>query len=103
MALVVQKYGGTSVANAERINAVAQKVIARQKSGDFVVVVLSARAGETDRLLAMGNEICRCAAPREMDVLLSTGEQTTIALFCIAFKDIGSETVSMTGYQAGIM
>ncbi|MFZ2445040.1 MAG: aspartate kinase [Syntrophobacteraceae bacterium] len=103
MAVVVQKYGGTSVANAERINAVATRVIERRKRGDQVVVVLSARAGETDRLLSMGCEICECPDPREMDVLLATGEQMTIALFCIAVKDMGFEAVSMTGYQAGIM
>lgn len=103
MALVVQKYGGTSVADAERIEAVARRVLGRKKRGDHVVVVLSARAGETDRLLALGNELCRCPDPREMDVLLATGEQITIALFCIAIKGMGGEAVSMTGYQAGIM
>ena len=103
MALVVQKYGGTSVADAERINSVAGRVLARQKDGDQLVVVLSARAGETDRLIKLGYEIAEHPDPREMDVLLATGEQTTIALFCIAVKAMGSEAVSMTGYQAGIM
>ncbi|MCE5334569.1 MAG: aspartate kinase [Desulfobacteraceae bacterium] len=103
MALVVQKYGGTSVANAERINAVADRVLRRQKQGDQVVVVLSARAGETDRLIKLGNEMTSCPDAREMDVLLATGEQTTIALFCIAVKARGFDAVSMTGYQAGIM
>lgn len=103
MALVVQKYGGTSVADAQRINAVAGRVVARQKEGDQLVVVLSARAGETDRLIKLGHEITELPDPREMDVLLATGEQATIALFCIAVKAMGSEAVSMTGYQAGIM
>src|SRR5208337_3693270 len=103
MALVVQKYGGTSVADAQRINAVAGRVLARKKAGDQLVVVLSARAGETDRLIKLGSEITDSPDPREMDVLLATGEQTTIALFCIAIKAMGSEAVSMTGYQAGIM
>jgi aspartate kinase len=103
MALVVQKYGGTSVADAQRINAVAKRLLARQKQGDQLVVVLSARAGETDRLIKLGHEITEHPDPREMDVLLATGEQTTIALFCIAVKAMGSEAVSMTGYQAGIM
>ena len=103
MALVVQKYGGTSVADAKRINSVAGRVLARQKEGDQLVVVLSARAGETDRLIKLGCEIADHPDPREMDVLLATGEQTTIALFCIAVKAMGSEAVSMTGYQAGIM
>ncbi len=103
MALVVQKYGGTSVADSHRINAVARRVLARKKGGDQLVVVLSARAGETDRLIKLGCEITDRPDPREMDVLLATGEQTTIALFCIAVKAMGAEAVSMTGYQAGIM
>ncbi len=103
MALVVQKYGGTSVADAERINAVARRVLARNKAGDQLVVVLSARAGETDRLTKLGCQITGCPDPREMDVLLATGEQVTIALFCMAVKAMGSQAVSMTGYQAGIM
>ncbi|MGA2404644.1 MAG: aspartate kinase [Syntrophobacteraceae bacterium] len=103
MALVVQKYGGTSVADAERINAVARRVLARKEEGDQLVVVLSARAGDTDRLLKLGCGITERPDPREMDVLLATGEQVTIALFCIAVKAMGSEAVSMTGYQAGIM
>jgi aspartate kinase len=102
MALVVQKYGGTSVADAKRINAVAERVLTRKQAGDQLVVVLSARAGETDRLIKLGCEITDHPDPREMDVLLATGEQTTIALFCIAVKAMGSEAVSMTGYQAGI-
>jgi len=103
MALVVQKYGGTSVADAQRINAVARRVLARQKEGDQLVVVLSARAGETDRLIKLGRDITAHPDAREMDVLLATGEQTTIALFCIAVKGMGADAVSMTGYQAGIM
>jgi aspartate kinase len=103
MALVVQKYGGTSVADVKRINSVAGRVLARQKEGDQLVVVLSARAGETDRLIKLGCEIAEHPDPREMDVLLATGEQITIALFCIAVKALGSDAVSMTGYQAGIM
>jgi aspartate kinase len=103
MALVVQKYGGTSVADAERINAVARRVLARNEAGDQLVVVLSARAGETDRLIKLGRQIVDHPDAREMDVLLATGEQVTIALFCIAVKAMGSEAVSMTGYQAGIM
>jgi aspartate kinase len=103
MALIVQKYGGTSVANAERLHAVAKRVIARKQAGDQLVIVLSARAGETDRLLSLGCELCDCPDAREMDVLLATGEQTTIALFCIALKSLGVPAVSMTGYQAGIM
>lgn len=103
MALVVQKYGGTSVANAERIRAVAERVVARKQAGDRLVVVLSARAGDTDRLIQMGKEIAPNPDAREMDVLLATGEQVTIALFSMAVKEMGFEAVSMTGYQAGII
>jgi aspartate kinase len=103
MALVVQKYGGTSVANAERIKAVAERVANRKKAGDNLVVVLSARSGDTDRLLALGREISPNPDQREMDVLLATGEQMTIALLSMALKDMGFDAISMTGYQAGII
>ncbi|MCU0586932.1 MAG: aspartate kinase [Syntrophobacteraceae bacterium] len=103
MALVVQKYGGTSVANVERIRAVAERVISRRKKGDNLVVVLSARAGDTDALIRLARDMTPHPDPREMDVLLSTGEQVTIALFSMAVKEMGYEAVSMTGYQAGII
>ena len=103
MALVVQKYGGTSVANAERIYAVAKRVVERKKTGDNLVVVLSARAGDTDNLIKLAREICPAPDCRELDVLLATGEQVTIALFSMAVKNLGYEAVSMTGYQAGII
>lgn len=103
MALIVQKYGGTSVANPERIRAVAERVTARTRQGDQLVVVLSARAGDTDGLIKLAREVTPKPDPRELDVLLATGEQITIALFCMAVKDMGFEAVSMTGYQAGII
>ncbi len=103
MALIVQKYGGTSVADVERIRSVARRVVERKKRGDDLVVVLSARAGDTDRLVKLGREMSADPDAREMDVLLSTGEQITIALFSMAVKDLGFEAVSMTGYQAGIL
>lgn len=103
MALVVQKYGGTSVADVERIRSVARRVVERKKAGNDMVVVLSARAGDTDRLIALAHEMSPHPDPRELDVLLATGEQVTIALFSMAVKDMGLEAVSMTGYQAGII
>lgn len=103
MALVVQKYGGTSVADTQRIRNVARRAVERTRSGDRVVVVLSARAGDTDKLLQLANEMSTDPDPRETDVLLATGEQITIALFSMAVKDMGGEAVSMTGYQAGII
>ena len=103
MALVVQKYGGTSVANIERIRAVARRIAARSSAGDRLVVALSARSGDTDRLLKLGREVCANPDPREMDALVATGEQITIALLSIALNDMGVDAISMTGYQAGIM
>jgi aspartate kinase len=103
MALIVQKYGGTSVANVERIQSVARRVVERKKKGDNLVVVLSARSGDTDRLLQLAREMTPNPDPRELDVLLATGEQITIALFTMAVKEMGFEAVSMTGYQAGII
>ena len=103
MALVVQKYGGTSVADPDRIRAVAKRVTERKKSGDDLVVVLSARAGDTDHLIQLAHQISEHPDPRELDVLLATGEQITIALFSMAVKDLGFDCVSMTGYQAGIV
>ncbi len=103
MALIVQKYGGTSVADIQRIKAVAQKVIKKKQEGHDLVVVLSARAGDTDRLIKLAKEMSPNPDPRELDMLVSTGEQITIALFCMALKDMGYDAISMTGYQAGII
>jgi aspartate kinase len=102
MALIVQKYGGTSVADPERIKAVAKRVILTREAGDDVVVVLSAMAGETDRLTELAHKVAQEPDPREQDVLLATGEQVTIALFSIAIKDMGYEAQSLLGHQARI-
>jgi len=99
MALIVQKYGGTSVGNVERIKVVADKVKATKEAGNDVVVVLSAMSGETSRMIALAKELNDNPDPREMDVLLTTGEQTTIALLAMALKQIGVDAVSMTGDQ----
>ena len=99
MALIVQKYGGTSVGTVERIKAVADKVKATKEAGHDVVVVLSAMSGETNRLIALAKEFIEKPSAREMDVLLTTGEQTTIALLSMALHNLGVDAVSMTGDQ----
>jgi aspartate kinase len=103
MALIVQKYGGTSVANTERIRNVAARVGQYHARGDQVVVVVSAMSGVTDNLIKLAKEIMPLPNEREMDVLLATGEQTTIALTAIALHALGLRAVSLTGAQAGIV
>ncbi len=103
MALIVQKYGGTSVANVERIRAVAERVAKFKMLGHQVVVVLSAMSGETNRLIALAKEIQASPDPRELDVLVSTGEQVTIALLAMALKDLGLKAKSYTGGQVRIL
>lgn len=103
MALIVQKYGGTSVGNPERIRNVAKRVIETQQAGNKVVVVVSAMSGVTDSLIKLAKEVSTNPAEREMDVLLATGEQTTIALTAMAINALGSKAVSLTGAQAGII
>lgn len=101
--LVVQKYGGTSVANVERIANVARRVIEYRNRGDDVVVVVSAMSGETDRLLGLAGAIAKFPEEREVDVLISTGEQVTSALLSITLKEMGLEAVSVLGHQARIV
>ena len=103
MALLVQKYGGTSVANLERIQKVADRVAESRRSGNQLVVVVSAMSGVTDGLLRMARGLHREPSEREMDLLLATGEQTTTALLAIALQGRGVEAVAMTGAQAGIV
>ena len=103
MALIVQKYGGTSVGNPERIRNVAKRVIETQQAGNKVGVVVSAMSGVTDSLIKLAKEVSTNPAEREMDVLLATGEQTTIALTAMAINALGSKAVSLTGAQAGII
>jgi len=102
MALIVQKFGGTSVGSTEQIKAVAQRVLGYQKQGHQIVVVLSAMSGETDRLTAFAQDIQQIPNQREMDMLLSTGEQVTIALFAMAVKAAGADAVSLLGDQIAI-
>ena len=103
MALLVQKFGGTSVGTTERIEAVADKVCQFRKDGHDVVVVVSAMSGETNRLIALANNIMEDPVPREMDVLVSTGEQVTIALLSMALQKRGCDARSYTGSQVRIL
>ena len=102
MALIVQKYGGTSVGSPERIKAVAARVKSYHDAGNQIVVVVSAMSGETNRLIALANELNSNPSAREMDVLLSTGEQVTIALLSLALHELGVEARSYTGGQVTI-
>lgn len=103
MALIVQKYGGTSVGNPGRIKNVARRVLETQKAGHKVVIVVSAMSGVTDSLIKLARDVTPKPSGREMDMLLATGEQTTIALLAMALHDMGTEAVSLTGAQAGIV
>ncbi len=103
MSLIIQKYGGTSVGDTERIKRVAEKAIRRVNQGHKLVIVVSAMSGETDRLLALAHEIDSRIGGRELDVLLSTGEQVTIALLSIALQAYGYPAVSYTGGQVHIL
>lgn len=101
--LIVQKYGGTSVGNVERIRNVARKVAKTRAEGHDVVVVVSAMSGETDRLLSLAHEVSEAPAEREVDVLLSSGERVTIALLSIALNSMGYPAKAFTGRQVGIV
>jgi aspartate kinase len=103
MALIVQKYGGTSVGSAERIKSVARRVARWKAKGHQLVVVVSAMAGETNRLIALARELQEHPDPREFDVMVSTGEQVTIALLSMALMELGVKARSYTGGQARIL
>src|SRR3989338_4470929 len=103
MALIVQKYGGSSVANAERIKHVARKVLRTKKKGNKVVVVVSALGDTTDELIDLAGQITKSPSEREMDMLLSTGEQVSVALLAMAIQKLGEKALSFTGPQVGII
>lgn len=103
MSLIVQKYGGTSVGNAERIRRVAARILATKKSGHDVVAVISAMAGVTDGLIKLAREMSESPSERELDVLLATGEQSASALTAMAVNALGGRAVSLTGAAAGIV
>ena len=103
MSLIVQKFGGTSVGDAERIKNVARRIAKSCADGNSIVVVLSAMSGETDRLLSLAKSIVSDPRGRETDVLLSTGEQVSIALLSMALEELGVPAVSFTGSQVKIL
>jgi aspartate kinase len=103
MSLIVQKYGGTSVGSPEKIKAVAERVIGYSRQGHEMIVVLSAMSGETDRLVSLANAVQEQPDTREMDVLLSSGEQVTISLFAMAIKAAGADAISFLGDQVQIL
>ncbi len=102
MAILVQKYGGTSVGSTERILNVARRTLEAQRAGNQVVVVVSAMSGETNRLIELAHAVSSAPTDAELDVLLATGEQTTIALLAMAINSLGGQAISLTGAQAGI-
>ena len=102
MTVIVEKYGGTSVGSVERINHVADKLVKKHQAGERLVVVVSAMSGETNRLISLANEITDSPSAREMDVLVSTGEQVTIALLSMALHKRGVDARSYTGGQVSI-
>ncbi|MEN8264785.1 MAG: aspartate kinase, partial [Nitrospirota bacterium] len=103
MAIIVQKYGGTSVKDTDRIKAVAERVVSTARAGNKVVVVVSAMAGETDKFEKFASEISDSPDEREMDLLLSSGERVTSALMAMAIHSFGYKAMSLTGRQVGIM
>ncbi|MDO8747012.1 MAG: aspartate kinase [Thermodesulfovibrionales bacterium] len=103
MMLIVQKYGGTSVANVERIKAVAERVVKTAKEGHKVAVVVSAMAGETDKLINLAHQVSSNPSEREMDLLLSSGERVASALTAIAIEELGYKAMAFTGRQMGII
>ncbi|MBN1276627.1 MAG: aspartate kinase [Deltaproteobacteria bacterium] len=102
MALIVQKYGGTSVGSIEKIMAVAKRVVEYYEQGNEMVVVLSAMAGQTDSLIKLAYDMSDSPDPRELDVIMSTGEQVSVGLFSMAIKSLGYDATSLLGFQASI-
>ena len=102
MSIIVQKYGGTSIGTIEKISSVAEKIIKEKNNGNKVVVVVSAMSGETNKLLDLAKSIDPDVSGRELDVLVSTGEQVTISLLALTLNNKGHKAISLTGSQAGI-
>ena len=102
MALIVKKFGGSSVATPDKMRAIVQRVLKGKQEGDKIVIVVSAMGDTTDELVSLAKQITSKAYGREMDMLLSTGEQVSIALMAMAFQEAGQKAISFTGAQAGI-
>ncbi|UCF58062.1 MAG: aspartate kinase, partial [Deltaproteobacteria bacterium] len=102
MSLIVQKYGGTSVGSIEKIRGVAERVLEYYHQGNRMVVVLSAMAGQTDSLIQLAHEVADQPDSRELDVLVSTGEQVSVALFAMTLRSMGYDARSLLGFQVGI-
>ena len=102
MAVIVQKYGGTSVGDAEKIRRVAHRIAATHRAGNSIAVVVSAMGDSTDRLIELAESITSTPDPRELDILLSTGELVSCTLVTMALREIGEQAISMSGAQAGI-
>ena len=102
MALIVQKYGGSSLGTIDRIRNVARRLLETQREGNKVVAVVSAMSGITDKLIGLAHQVMDTPPERELDMLVSTGEQQSIALLCMAIADMGGKAISFTGAQAGI-
>ena len=103
MALLVQKFGGTSLGSIERINSIARKIAESKKLGNELIVVVSAMGDTTNELTALANSISNNPPKRELDMLLATGEQVSIAVLAMALNEIGIPAISMTGSQVGIV
>ncbi|MTI65187.1 MAG: aspartate kinase [Firmicutes bacterium] len=103
MTTIVQKYGGTSIGTIDNIKSVAKRIIKRKKQGNNVVVVVSAMGKSTDNLINMAKEVTKEPCKRELDMLVSTGEQVTISLLSMTLKEMGYDSISLTGFQAGIV
>ncbi|NQT33037.1 MAG: aspartate kinase, partial [Candidatus Omnitrophica bacterium] len=101
--IIVQKYGGSSVANPEKIIGVAKRIAATRKKGYDVVVVVSALGGTTDGLIRLAGEVTESPSERELDMLMATGEQVSVALLAMALHRLGQEAISFTGAQVGII
>src|SRR5438045_694891 len=103
MSVLVQKFGGTSVAGPERIRAVARRVAAQREAGHSLVIVVSAMGQTTDELLRLAHEVSREPSRRELDMLLTTGERVSMALLAMALEDLSVTAISFTGSQSGIL